>query len=98
MHPDVARDALLATHDGLRLELGAILYALSPMALSRLECALGPQSLGTVLTRCGLPLPVSFLADEQHSRCLTAKVYLPTIVCGCVLWHPGHTEDARTQL
>jgi hypothetical protein len=23
-----------------------------------------------------------YLADEKHSHCLTAKVYLPTIVCG----------------
>src|SRR5215475_15330879 len=29
-----------------------------------------------------------------HSRCLTDKVYLPTIVCGRVLWHLGYTEDA----
>ena len=48
----------------------------------------------TVLTRCGLPLPVDFLADEKHSPCLTAKVYLPTIVCGRVLWHLGSTEHA----
>jgi hypothetical protein len=47
-----------------------------------------------VLTRCGLPLPVYFLADEKHSRCLTAKVYLPTIVRGRVLWHLGYTEEA----
>jgi hypothetical protein len=31
-----------------------------------------------VLTRCGLPLPTYFLADEKHSRCLTDKVYLLT--------------------
>jgi hypothetical protein len=47
-----------------------------------------------VLTRCRLPLPVYFLADEKHSRCLTAKVYLPTIVRGRVLWHLGYTEEA----
>jgi hypothetical protein len=28
------------------------------MALYRLICALGQQSVVTVLTRCGLPLPV----------------------------------------
>jgi len=39
----------------------------------------GQQSLVPVLTRCGLPLPVYVLADEKHSRCLTAKVYLPTL-------------------
>jgi hypothetical protein len=35
------------------------------------------------------------LADEKHSRCLTEHVYLPTIVCGRVIWHLGYTEDAR---
>src|ERR687896_1257046 len=94
MRPDVARDALLATHGGLSLELCAVLYHISPMALYRLVCAFGHYSLVTVLTRCGLPLPVYFLADEKHSRCLTDKVYLPTIVCGRVIWHLGYTEDA----
>src|SRR2546430_15751350 len=56
----------------------------------------GQQSLVRVLTRCGLPLPVYFLADEKHSRCLTAKVYLPTMVCGRVIWHLGYTEAAST--
>jgi len=63
MRPEVARDALLATHGGLSLELCAVLYHISPMALYHLICALGQQSLVTVLTRCGLPLPVYFLAD-----------------------------------
>src|ERR671938_231358 len=94
MHPEVARDALLATHGGLSLELCAVLYHISPMALYRLVCALGRQSLVTVLTRCGLPLPVYFLADEKHSRCLTDKVYLPTIVSGRVIWHLGYTTEA----
>jgi hypothetical protein len=96
MRPAVARDALLATHGGLSLELCAVLYHISPMALYRLVCAFGHQSLVTVLTRCGLPLPTYFLADEKHSRCLTAKVYLPTIVCGRVLWHLGYVEEAST--
>src|SRR5499425_3239630 len=94
MRPEVARDALLATHGGLSLELCAVLYHISPMALSRLVCAFGHHSLVTVLTRCGLPLPVYFLADEKHSRCLTAKVYLPTIVWGRVIWYLGYTEEA----
>src|SRR5262249_34374650 len=94
MRPEVARDALLATHGGLSLELCAIICHISPMALYRLICALGHQSLVTVLTRCGLALPTYFLADEKHSRCLTDKVYLPTIVRGRVLWHLGYTEDA----
>jgi hypothetical protein len=94
MRPEVARDALLATHGGLSLELCAVLSHISPMALYRLVCALGRQSLVTVLTRCGLPLPVYILADEKPSHCLTEKVYLPTIVSGRVLWHLGYTEEA----
>ena len=94
MRPEVARGALLATHGGLSLELCAVLYDISPMALYRLVCTFGHHSLVTVLPRCGLPLPVSFLADEKHSKCLTAKVYLPTIVCGRVLWHLGYTTEA----
>ena len=64
------------------------------MALYRLVCAFGHQSLVAVLTRCGLPLPVYFLADEKHPHCLTDKVYLPTIVHGRVLWHLGYAEGA----
>jgi hypothetical protein len=94
MRPEVARDALLATHGGLSLELCAVIGHLSPMALYRLICAFGQQSLVAVLTRCGLALPVYFLADEKHSHCLRDKVYLPTIVHGRVLWHLGYTEDA----
>jgi len=94
MRPEVARDALLATHGGLSLELCAVIWDISPMALYRLVCAFGHQSLVPVLTRCGLPLPVYFLADEKHSHCLTEKVYLPTIVRGRVIWHLGYTEEA----
>src|ERR687887_968091 len=94
MRPEVARDALLATHGGLSLELCAVLYHLSPMVLYRLVCAFGHHSLVTVLTRCGLPLPVYVLADEKHSHCLTDKVYLPTIVSGRVIWHLGYTTEA----
>src|SRR5712691_8952868 len=94
MRPEVARDVLLATHGDLSLELCAVIWHISPMALYRLVCAFGHQSLVTVLTRCGLPLPMYFLADEKHSRCLTDKVYLPTIVCGRVFWHLGYVEEA----
>jgi hypothetical protein len=94
MRPEIARDALLATHGGLSLELCAVLYHISPMALSRLVCAFGRYNLVTVLTRCGLALPTYFLADEKHSRCLTDKVYLPTIAQGRVLWHLGYTTEA----
>src|SRR6266446_6286828 len=88
MRPEVARYALLATHGGLSLALCAVIWHLSPMALSRLVCAFGRQSLVTVLTRSGLPLPTYFLADEKHSRCRTDKVYLPTIVRGCLETKP----------
>jgi hypothetical protein len=94
MRPEVARHALWATHGGLSLELCAVICHLSPMAIYRLVCAFGQQSLVAVLTRCGLALPVYFLADEKHSRCLTDKVYLPTIVTGRVIWHLGYTEHA----
>ena len=94
MHPAAARAALLATYGGLSLDLCAVLYHISPMALYRLVCALGQHSLVTVLTRGGLSLPTYFLADEKHSRCLMDKVYLPTIVSGRVFWHLGYTEEA----
>jgi hypothetical protein len=93
MRPEVAHDALLATHGGLSLELCAVIGHISPMALYRLVCALGHQSVVTVLTRCGLPLPRYILADEKHSCCLTDKVYLPTVVSGRVMWHLGYTEE-----
>ena len=41
MRPDVARDALLATHGGLSLEWCAVIGNIAPMALYRLVCALG---------------------------------------------------------
>src|SRR5215831_18515251 len=85
MRPEVVRDALLATLGGLSLELCAVICHISPLALYRLVCTFGRQSLVAVLTRCGLPLPVYCLADEKHICCLTDKVYLPTIVCGQVL-------------
>ena len=94
MRPAVAREARLATHGGLSLERCAIICHISPMALYRLVCAFGHQSLVTVLTWCGLPLPIYFLADEQPSHCLTDRVYLPTLVRGRVIWHLGYTENA----
>jgi hypothetical protein len=48
MRPEVARDALLATHGGLSLERCAVISHISPMALYRLVCALGHQGLVTV--------------------------------------------------
>src|SRR5256885_5889853 len=63
MRPEVAREALLATHGGLSLELCAVIGHISPMAVYRLVCSFWHQSGGPVLTRCGLPLPVYFLTD-----------------------------------
>jgi hypothetical protein len=94
MRSDVAKMALLATHGGLSLELCAVICHISPMAIYRLVCAFGHQSLVAVLTRCGLPLPTYVLVDEKHSRCLAEHVYLPTIVSGRVIWHLGYTEEA----
>jgi len=92
MRPEAARDALLATHGGLSLEMCAAICHISPMALYRVICALGTQSLVAVLTRCALPLPRDILADEKHSKCLTDKVYLPTIISGRVMWHLGYSD------
>ena len=58
MRPDVARAALLATHGGRSLAWCATIWQLSPMALSRLICALGQQRLGPVLVKCHRPLPM----------------------------------------
>src|SRR4029453_16895729 len=77
MRPEVARDALLATHGALSLEWCSFICHISPMALYRLVCALGQQSVVTVLTRCGLSLPTYCLADEKQSRCLPTNCYLP---------------------
>ena len=93
MSPEVARQALIATHGGLSLEWCATICPISPMALYRLVCALGQHSLVAVLVKCHLPLPVYFLADEKHSHCLTDKVYLPTIVSGRVMWHLGYSAS-----
>ena len=68
MRPEAARDALLATHGGLSLEMCTAICHISPMALYRVICALGTQSLVAVLTRCALPLPAYILADEKHSN------------------------------
>ena len=92
MSPDVARQALVATHGGLSLEWSATICHISPMALYRLICALGQHSLVTVLVKCRLPLPRYILVDEKHSRCLTDRVYLPTIVSGRVIWHLGYSD------
>src|SRR3989442_6664496 len=45
MRPDVARNALLATHGGLRLESRAVIGTIPPQAPYLLVWPLGPQSL-----------------------------------------------------
>jgi hypothetical protein len=97
LRAEVAKSALLATHGGLSLELCAMICHVSPMAIYRVVCAVGRRSMVSVLTRCGLPLPVYFLADEKHSHCLSDKVYLPTIVRGRVIWHLGYSRDKSAQ-
>ena len=92
MSPDVARQALIATHGGLSLELSATICHISPRALYRLIGSLGQHSLVAVLVKCRLPLPTYILADEKHSSCLTDRVYLPTIVSGRVIWHLGYSD------
>src|SRR5262245_34202067 len=93
MSPDVARQALIATHGGLSLEWSATICHISPRALYRLIGALGQHSLVAVLVKCRLPLPTYILADEKHSSCLTDRVYLPTIVSGRVIWHLGYSAS-----
>src|SRR5437763_2133112 len=93
MSPEVARQALIATHGGLSLEWCATICHISPMALYRLICALGQHSLVSVLVNCHLSLPAYILADEKHSTCLTERVYVPTIVSGRVIWHLGYSDS-----
>jgi hypothetical protein len=97
MNPETAKQVLLATHGGLSLEYCAVLWNVSPMAIYRLMCAIGRAHLAPFLTRCRLPLPAYFHADEKHNHCLSEKVYLPTIVCGRVIWHLGYTTDKSAE-
>ena len=46
LHPDVARNALLATHGGLSLESCAVIWHLSPMALLSPGLCLWPPESG----------------------------------------------------
>jgi hypothetical protein len=52
MRPDIARNALVATHGGLSLDLYAVICHIAPMALYRLVCALGHQSLERFSGQC----------------------------------------------
>ncbi len=93
MKPEIAKRVLWETHGGLSLELSAVIQGVCPMAVYRLVCSLGGTCLVQLLTRCGLPLPQYFIADEKHTHCLDKRVYLPTIGCGRVIWHLGYTAE-----
>jgi len=84
MKASIAKKALLATHGGLSLEICAIIENVCPMAIYRMVCWIGRANLVRLLTRCHLPLPTYFIADEKHTHCLDKRVYLPTIGCGRV--------------
>ncbi len=97
MSPEDAEKALLATSGGLSLEVCAEILNITPMAIWRLLCAVGKTGLVTFLTRCALPLPKYFIADEKHSFCLKDKVYLATVVAGRVIWLLGYTLDKSAE-
>src|SRR5712691_4844551 len=85
-----------AVSDARGAEFGALRGPLPYLAhgtLSPRLCVRPPQS-GHGFDPVWTVLPTYFLADEKHSRCLTDKVYLPTIVSGRVIWHLGYTEEA----
>ena len=93
MTPEDAQKALLATSGGLSLEVSAKILNVTPMAIYRLLCAIGSTSLVSFLTRCALPLPSHFIADEKHSFCLKTRVYLATITAGRIIWLLEYTGD-----
>jgi len=62
---------------------------ISSMALYRLVCAFGHQSLVTMLTRCGLLLPTYFGRREAQPQS-DDKVYLPGRLCVAGIWHWLH--------
>lgn len=91
MKAEIAKKVLLATHGGLSLEICAVIGNVCPMAIYRLVCSIGRNCLVKLATRCHLPLPQYFIADEKHTHCTNKRVYLPTISCGRVIWHLGYT-------
>ena len=71
MRPEVARDALLATHGGLSLERCAVLYHISPMALYRLDVHfVSPVPVGAGL------VPAQPRATTRVAPTLRLAVYL----------------------
>ena len=99
MRPEVARDALLATHGGLSLELCATICHISPMALYRLICALGHHRLVAVLTRCALPLPAYILADENlRGKLLKSGIKLYSCVIGGIEEMKEQAADIQAEI
>ena len=94
MSPDVARQALIATHGGLSLEWCATICHISPMSLYRLICALGQQSLVSVLSGVTCLCQPIFWPTKSIASVSQRGVYLPTIVSGRVIWHLGYSESA----
>ena len=97
MKPEVANKVLLATHGGLSHKLCAVIENVCPMAIYRLVCSIGRNCLVRLGTRCHLPLPQYFIADEKHTHCTNKRVYLPTISCGRVIWHLGYTMSKSVE-
>jgi hypothetical protein len=62
------------------------------MAVYRLVCSFGHQALGARAEPVWVAVAALSLADEA-GKCLTDKVYLPTIVSGRVLWHLGYSAS-----
>ena len=67
---------------------------LTPGALSW-DLRLWTPPLGHGANPGGVPLPTYILADEQHRRCLTERVYLPTPSGACPLASGGQGVPKR---
>jgi hypothetical protein len=90
MRPNVARDALLATHGGLSLELCAVICHLSPMAVYRLVCSFGHQSVVPVLTRCGLPWPRYLVRPKNYNLPIHGELVASHVLASACL--PSHSH------
>ena len=86
MRPDVARDALLATHGGLSLEWCAVIGNIAPMALYRLVALVGFQGLRltwTSETRKALIRPLKNDDFKESAGCKNR------VVCSWYIHAPG---------
>ena len=83
MRPEVARDALLATHGGLSLEWCATICHISPMALYRVICAFGHHCSGSLSLCVNNARTVSPRCNASESRaCWCVKAMRP-LYCPC---------------